>query len=103
MYQRSCDSFLGLPFNIASYALLTYLIAAKTGLVPDELIISFGNVHIYENHVEAVKEQLSREPLEWCKVVIDDPTTWELNTIVYEQIHLKNYNSESIIKATMAI
>jgi thymidylate synthase len=103
MYQRSCDSFLGLPFNIASYALLTYLIAKKTDLIPDELIISFGNVHIYENHVEAVKEQLSREPMEWCRVEIDDPATWELNTITYEQIHLKNYSSTGTIKAPMAI
>jgi thymidylate synthase len=82
---------------------LTYLIAAKTNLIPDELIISFGNVHIYDNHVEAVKEQLSRTPLEWCHVEIDDPSTWELNTIVSEQIHLKNYTSEGIIKAPMAI
>lgn len=103
MYQRSCDSFLGLPFNIASYALLTYLIAKKTCMVPYELIISFGNVHIYENHVEVVKEQLSRDPLEWCQLEIDDPSTWELNTIVSEQIHLKNYNSEGTIKAPMAI
>lgn len=103
MYQRSCDSFLGLPFNIASYALLTYLIAAKTGLTPDELIISFGNVHIYENHVDAVNEQLLREPHEWCQVEIDDPSTWEMNTVIAEQIHLKNYNSEGIIKAPMAV
>ena len=103
MYQRSCDSFLCLPFNIASYALLTYLIAKKTNLVPDELIISFGNVHIYENHIEAVKEQLSREPMEWCQVEIDDPSTWDMNTIVFEQIQLKNYNSTGTIKAPMAI
>jgi thymidylate synthase len=103
MYQRSCDSFLGLPFNIASYALLTYLIAKKTNLIPDELIISFGNVHIYENHIEAVKEQLSREPMEWCQVEIDDTSTWDMNTIVFEQIHLKNYNSAGTIKAPMAI
>jgi thymidylate synthase len=103
MYQRSCDTFLGLPFNIASYALLTYMIAAKTGLIPEELIISFGNVHIYTNHIEAVKEQLNRKPHKWCSVELDDPANWEMDTINFDQIHLKNYTSESIIKAPMAI
>lgn len=103
MYQRSCDTFLGLPFNIASYALLTYMIAAKTGLIPDELIMSFGNVHIYSNHLEQVKQQLTREPLSWCSLELDDPSTWEMDTITPDQIHLKNYVSHSMIKAPMAV
>lgn len=103
MYQRSCDTFLGLPFNIASYALLTYLIAAKTGLTPDELIISFGNVHIYTNHIDAVKTQLEREPMEWATIEIDDPSMWELDTLTFDNIHLKNYNSHPVIKAPMAL
>lgn len=103
MYQRSCDTFLGLPFNIASYALLTYMIAAKTGLIPDELILSFGNVHIYNNHVEQVKQQLEREPLTWCTLELDDQTTWEMDTITPDQIHLKNYQSHGMIKAPMAV
>jgi len=103
MYQRSCDTFLGLPFNIASYALLTYMLAAKVGLIPDELVLSFGNVHIYSNHVEQVKQQLAREPFEWCTLELDDPSTWEMNTITMDQIHLKNYQSHSLIKAPMAV
>ena len=91
MYMRSCDVFLGLPFNIASYALLTYMLAAQTGLTPDELIISFGNIHIYSNHVEQVKEQLTREPMEWCTLELDDPSTWTMDTITKEQIKINNY------------
>lgn len=102
MYQRSCDVFLGLPFNIASYSLLTYLIAKKTGLIPDELIISLGNVHIYSNHVEQVKEQLAREPMEWCTLdITDDDWTWD--TLSSDKIKISNYNSHSSIKAPMAI
>jgi thymidylate synthase len=103
MYQRSCDTFLGLPFNIASYALLTHLIAAKTDLLPDELIISFGNVHIYENQTEAVKEQVARTPLAWPALTLDDPSTWEMDTITFEQIHLQNYKSHDAIKVPMIL
>jgi len=102
MYQRSCDTLLGLPFNIASYALLTYLIAAKTNLVPDELIISLGNVHIYSNHVEQVKEQLTREPLPWCTLEITD-TDWDWETLTSEKIKIHNYQSHAAIKAPMAV
>jgi len=102
MYQRSCDTLLGLPFNIASYALLTYLIAAKTGLMPDELIISLGNVHIYSNHVEQVKEQLTREPLPWCTLEITD-TDWDWDTLTSEKIKIHNYQSHAVIKAPMAV
>jgi len=102
MYQRSCDTLLGLPFNIASYALLTYLIAAKTNLIPEELIISLGNVHIYSNHIEQVKEQLTREPLPWCQLEILD-TDWNWETLTVEKIKIHNYQSHTAIKAPMAI
>lgn len=102
MYQRSCDTFLGLPFNIASYALLTYLIASKTGLIPEELILSFGNVHIYSNHVEQVKEQLKREPLPWCKLEIKD-TDWTWETLTSDKIKIIDYQSHPPIKAPMAV
>lgn len=103
MYMRSCDVFLGLPFNIASYALLTYLLASKCGYIPDELIISFGNVHIYSNHVEQVKEQLTREPMDWPTLELDDAGDWTMDTIQASQIHVKNYVSHGVIKAKMAV
>lgn len=103
MYMRSCDAFLGLPFNIASYSLLTYMLAAQAGLEPDELIISFGNLHIYSNHVEQVKEQLKREPMFWPTVKLADKNTWTMDTVKMEDITLENYVSHGVIKAIMAV
>lgn len=103
MYQRSCDAFLGLPFNIASYALLTYMLASQANLIPDELIISIGNLHIYANHVEAVKEQLTREPLPWPVLAMRDSSQWTMDTITEEDIMILNYQSHPPIKAPMAV
>lgn len=103
MYMRSCDAFLGLPFNIASYSLLTYLLAAQAGLEPDELIVSFGNLHLYANHTSAVKEQLGREPYAWPTVELADANTWTLDTVGLEHIKLVNYTCHNTIKATMAV
>lgn len=103
LYMRSCDAFLGLPFNIASYSLLTYMLAAQAGIEPEDLVISFGNLHIYSNHVEQVKEQLKREPMFWPTVKLADPDTWTMDTVKMEDITLENYVSHGVIKAVMAI
>ena len=102
MYQRSADIFLGVPFNIASYALLTHMIAHVTGLKAKELIISFGDTHIYQDHVEQVKEQLSRE-------AYPEPTLWlnpaikNIDHFTMDDIKLNNYQSHDAIKAPMAV
>lgn len=105
MFQRSVDTFLGLPFNIASYALLTYIIAAVTGLKPGRLIMSLGDVHIYENHVDQVKQQLERMSREEPKLVIPE---FDGKLPVWLPMHpddfiLENYNPHPAIKATMAV
>jgi len=102
MYQRSCDMFLGMPFNIASYSLLTHMIAQVCGLEAGEFVHVLGDAHIYLNHVEQVKEQLVREPLPL-------PTLWinpEVNDILkftMEDFRLDDYNSYASIKAPMAV
>jgi thymidylate synthase len=102
MYQRSVDVFLGLPFNIASYALLTHLIAHHCGLKVGELIISTGDTHIYKDHVDQVKEQLQREPhpLPTLMLNIKKNNIFEMTM---EDIHLENYQSHGPIKANMAV
>lgn len=102
MYQRSCDSFLGVPFNIASYALLTYLIAHVTGLKPYEFIHMMGDAHIYVNHIDQVKEQLSREPYPLPTVKIN-PEAKDIFNIKYEDIQLENYQCHPAIKGDMAV
>lgn len=102
MYQRSVDVFLGLPFNIASYALLTHMIAQVCGLGVGELIISTGDTHIYNDHIEQVNEQLRREayipPTLWLNPEIKD-----INKFTMEDIKLNNYQSHDTIKAKMAV
>jgi thymidylate synthase len=102
MYQRSVDVFLGLPFNIASYALLTHLIAHHCGLKVGELIISMGDTHIYENHIEQVKEQLSREEFAQPKLLLNSQKT-NIFEIAMNDISLEGYQSHGQIKATMAV
>lgn len=109
LYARSIDAFLGLPFNIASYALLLEMIALVTGLKPRELIISFGDVHIYKNHFEAVDLQLSRDPVRLPKLTIDEDydknqTPLEkLFGLVWEDVSLNDYTSYPSIKAPVAV
>ena len=102
MYQRSADFFLGVPFNIASYALLTHLIAQVCDLKVDEFIHTFGDAHIYINHIDAVKEQLSREPLEGPQLKIN-PYIKDIDKFTMSDIELINYNHLSGIYAKMAI
>lgn len=102
MYQRSVDVFLGLPFNIASYALLTHLLAQVCGLKVGELIISTGDTHIYKNHVEQVNEQLSRTPLT-LPTLFTTPHLLDINKFSMNDIHLSDYKSYDSIKAEMAV
>jgi thymidylate synthase len=96
--QRSVDTFLGLPFNIASYGLLLMMIADEVGMVPDELIGNLGDTHIYLNHIEQAKEQIGREPMELPTVHVRDGI---FCSSVNDAI-LENYNSHPSIKAPLS-
>lgn len=100
MNQRSADLMLGIPFNIASYALLTYMIAQVCDLTPHELIISIGDAHIYNGHIDAVKQQLQREPKHWPTVTLD-PTIMDIDDFTSEHIRLFDYKPHPTIKAPL--
>ncbi|MDH7796466.1 MULTISPECIES: thymidylate synthase [unclassified Beijerinckia] len=102
MYQRSADMFLGVPFNIASYALLTHLVAHVTDLEVGDLIISFGDAHIYRNHFEQVQEQLLRTPKKLPELVLNSEIT-SLFDFRYDDIKLFHYEPEPTIKAPVAV
>jgi len=102
LYQRSCDLFLGVPFNIASYSLLTHMLAQVCGLEVGEFVWMGGDVHIYQNHVDAVHEQLSREPREMPTLWIDKSIT-NIEDFTMESFRLENYNPDATIKAPMAV
>ena len=98
----SADAFLGVPFNIASYALLTMMIAQVCDLEVGEFIHTFGDAHIYTNHIEQVKEQLNREPLELPTLKIN-LTIKNIDDFKMSDFELMNYSSHNAIKAEMAI
>ena len=102
MYQRSCDMFLGVPFNIASYSLLTHMIAQVCNLKVGEFIHTLGDAHIYLNHVDQVKEQLTREPLPLPQLWIN-PAIKNINDFTMQDFKLEGYQSLSTIKADMAV
>jgi thymidylate synthase len=102
MYQRSCDMFLGVPFNIASYSLLTHMISQVCGLEAGEFVHVLGDAHIYLNHVEQVKEQLAREPLPLPTLWIN-PDVHVIDRFTMEDFRLDGYEYHSPIKAPMAV
>lgn len=107
--QRSVDTFLGLPFNIASYGLLLEILAKEVGMIPDELIGNFGDVHLYSNHIEQAREQLTRAPFKLSTLVINDEF-WNPDTSFLSQIdhiqpddfYIKKYESHARIKAPLS-
>jgi len=102
LYQRSADIFLGVPFNIASYALLTMMVAQVTGLQPGEFIHTFGDAHLYLNHLEQAREQLSRKPLPLPTMHIDSEVK-SIFAFRYEDFRLENYQAHPHIKAEVAV
>ncbi len=102
LYQRSADIFLGVPFNIGSYALLTMVIAKILGREAGEFVHTFGDVHIYENHIEQAKEQLLREPKAFPKVALKDGFT-SLDTFRPEHVELVGYEPHATIKADLTV
>lgn len=102
LYQRSADVFLGVPFNIASYALLTMMMAQVTGYVPGEFIHTLGDAHLYDNHLEQARTQLNREPRSLPTMQID-PNVESLFDFRYEHFELTNYDPHPHIKAKVAV
>ena len=102
LYQRSGDSFLGVPFNIASYALLTMMVAQVCGLEPGEFIHTLGDAHIYLNHLEQVKTQLGREPRKLPRMKIN-PDVKDIFSFKYEDFTLEDYDPHSAIKGQVSV
>ena len=102
LYQRSADIFLGVPFNIASYALLTLMVAQVTGLKPGEFVHSFGDAHLYLNHMEQAKQQLSRPPFPLPAMKLN-PAVTDIFGFRYEDFTLENYQAHPGIKAPIAV
>ncbi len=102
LYQRSADLFLGVPFNIASYSLLIHILAHLLGVEPGGFVHTFGDVHIYENHIDQMKEQMTRTPHPFPRVKID-PSLKSIDELDFHHIILEDYDAHAPIKATMAV
>jgi thymidylate synthase len=102
LYQRSADIFLGVPFNIASYALLTMMVAQVTGLKPGDFVHTLGDAHLYANHLEQTDEQLSREPLPLPSMKLN-PAIDNIFDFTFDDFHLDNYQFHPHIKAPVAV
>ncbi|MBD5226205.1 MAG: thymidylate synthase [Bacteroidales bacterium] len=102
LYQRSADSFLGVPFNIASYALLTMMMAQVCGLQPGDFVHTLGDTHIYNNHFEQVREQLSRTPRKLPRMIIN-PDVKDIFSFSYDDFKLEDYDPLPHIKATVSV
>jgi thymidylate synthase len=102
LYQRSADAFLGVPFNIASYSLLVYIIAAMTGLKPKEFVHTFGDLHIYVNHLDQVNEQLSRKPGQLPKLIIKRVPK-DISEFTIDDFELVDYNPQPAIRGEVAV
>ena len=103
MYQRSCDMFLGVPLNIASYSVLLHMVAKITNLIPHEFIHVLGDAHIYLNHLDAVKKQLPRKPYPLPKLRIKDRGQTEIDDFEMDDFELINYQHHDTIRAEMAV
>ncbi|HET6546113.1 MAG TPA: thymidylate synthase [Rhodanobacteraceae bacterium] len=102
LYQRSADIFLGVPFNIASYALLTHMIAQVTGLAPGDFVHTLGDAHLYANHVEQARTQLARTPRALARLELD-PGVRSIDDFRYQHVAIENYDPHPALKAPIAV